>query len=564
MAEILSEAGRHKQNQRLVALRNIRQPRYNHWRDIVRYVVPYAGRFMVSERDQAVNRFQDIIDETGAQAVVIVKSSLMSLRTNPSVQWFRSQTPDEELNLYLPVRKWLWGADAMARRIIDKSRSNIALPHLYGETAVFGTGASIVVNDFHKVIRHNLLTAGEFLIATNSHGEVDTLYREFQMSVIELVQEFGEENLSDTAKRLYNGKTRSNWDTLISVVHAIEPRMRAERDGDPRMSKNMPWKSTYFESASTEKKYLRVMGHHSFPCIVPRWEVNGGDFWGEGPGTMALGSVRELQEVQLQKAKVIDYQSDPPVQIPSGMKGKDGDFLPGGRIPYDQNNPNGGVRNAFDVPMRLDYAQSNIDDVRGRINKSFFVDRLQPITDISDTTLRTATEIRQRQAEGLIVLGPVDFRFRDELDNKLLDIIYARMFEENLLPPPPPELNGMPLDIEFMGPLAQALKNSQAMAVSDFRRHLGEIADLTQSTGVLDGYDGDADRDRISDMLGIDPALIVPGEQIALIRQARAETEKAQAQIEAMAVQAKTAKDMAGADTSTQNALTDVMAGISG
>ena len=86
---------------------------------------------------------KDIIDETGAQAVVIVKSGLMSLRTNPSVQWFRSQTPDEDLNLYMPVRKWLWKLDAMARRILVKSRSNIALPHPYGEAAVFGTSPKL-------------------------------------------------------------------------------------------------------------------------------------------------------------------------------------------------------------------------------------------------------------------------------------------------------------------------------------------------------------------------------------------------------------------------------------
>lgn len=562
MVEIQSEAQRHTQQHRLSALKKIRMPRYNHWRDITQSLIPYAGRYMTSERDSAVNRYQDIIDETGIHAVHTLRSGMMSMRTNPAVPWFKSQTPDQDLNLFLPVRKWLFAADAMARRIMAKSNTNVALPTLYSESATFGTAATIVVDDFKTVIHHHVLTAGEFLIATDSRGRVNTLYREFQMSVIELVGEFGIENVSDTVKNLYNGSTRSGWDALVPVVHAIEPRPPAEREGDERLNKNMPWKSTYFEASGDGKKFLRVNGHRNFPCIVPRWDLSGGDFWGEGPGTMALGSVRELQEMQLSKAKVIDYQSDPPLQIPAGMKGRDRALLPGGRVPHDQTTPYGGVRSAFEVPMRLDYAQLNIEDVRSRINKSYHVDLFQPISAISDTTLRTAEEIMQRRAEGLVILGPVDFRQRDELDNPLLEIIFARMFEENLLPPPPPELNGMPLDIEFIGPLAQALKNQQAQAVSSFRRHMGEIQVFQPN--VVDGYDGDADRDRISDMLGIDPALIVPGEQVALVRKARAEAEQAQAQIEAGAVQGKTVKDLSGANTSEQNALTDMMAGASG
>jgi hypothetical protein len=487
---------------------------------------------------------------------------MMSVRTNPAVPWFRSQTPDTDLNLFLPVRHWFWKADAMARRILQKSRSNIALPHLYGESGVFGTGASIVVNDFDTVIHHHLLTAGEYVIATDARSRVNTLYREFQMTVYELVEEFGIDKVSKTVKGLFDAKGKSNWDSLVDVVHAIEPRSPAEREGDSRLSKNMPWKSCYFEPGNDQDQYLRVSGHTYFPCIVPRWDVVGGDAWGEGPGTQALGSTRELQESQLIKARVMDHQGDPSLQVPAGTKGRDRDLLPGGRFPYDQNTPHGGVRNTHEVPLPLDFAQTNIEDVRARIKESFLVPLFQPLAAISDTTLRTAEEIIERRAESLTILGPTDFRYRDEQDQPLLDIIFTRMIEENLLPPPPPELSGMPIDIEYIGPLAQALKNDQAQKVSAFRRHLGEIA--TFQPNVVDGYDGDADRDRISDMLGIDPSLIVPGEQVALIRQANAEAEKAAAQMEAMSTQAATAKDMAAASTTDQSVLTDLMAGASG
>ena len=49
---------------------------------------------------------------------------------------------------------------------------------------------------------------------------------------------------------------------------------------------------------------------------------------------------------------------------------------------------------------------------------------------------------------------------------------------------------------------------------------------------VLDKFDSDAWADGYADMLGVDPSLIVPGQQVAKIRQARAEAQQAAAQAE--------------------------------
>ena len=70
--------------------------------------------------------------------------------------------------------------------------------------------------------------------------------------------------------------------------------------------------------------------------------------------------------------------------------------------------------------------------------------------------------------------------------------------------------------------------------------------------------------DNVSILNVIDPELIVPGDKVALIRQARAEAQQQQAQAEQMAQSAAAAKDLAAADTSQQNALTDVTRAFSG
>ena len=59
-------------------------------------------------------------------------------------------------------------------------------------------------------------------------------------------------------------------------------------------------------------------------------------------------------------------------------------------------------------------------------------------------------------------------------------------------------------------------------------------------------------------MLGIDPDLIVSSQQVALVRQQRADAQQAQQQAEMMQQQAATAGQLANIDTSKQSALTDI------
>lgn len=81
---------------------------------------------------------------------------------------------------------------------------------------------------------------------------------------------------------------------------------------------------------------------------------------------------------------------------------------------------------------------------------------------------------------------------------------------------------------------------------------------------MLDKFDADKWADEYADALGISPTLIVPGDQVVLIRQQRAQQQQA-AQQAAMAEQAAgAAAKLGGVDTSQPNALTDTMAAFSG
>ena len=128
--------------------------------------------------------------------------------------------------------------------IFTKSNTYRTLHGIYEELGAFGTGGSLILPDYKTAIHHYPVTIGEYAIGQDYQGRVNTMFREFQKTVSEIVREFGYNNCSTTVKNLYD---RGNLDSWITLIHAVEPRDDRERDKGKRDSKNMAYKSCYFE-----------------------------------------------------------------------------------------------------------------------------------------------------------------------------------------------------------------------------------------------------------------------------------------------------------------------------
>jgi len=410
--------------------------------------------------------------------------------------------------------------------------------------------------DFNNIIHHYTLTCGEYCIATNYQGQVDTVYREYEKTVAEVVQEFGRENCSTTVRNMYD---RGSFDQWVPIIHAIEP--RALRDTRKRDNLNMPYASYHFEVGGDNNKFLRESGFKVFPAVAPRWQTTGGDIYGNSPGMEALGDVKQLQHEQLRKAQAIDYQVRPPLQVPTSMKNRDVETLPGGVSFVDANSPSGGIKSAFEVNLNLQYLLNDIMDCRERIRGAFYADLFLMLANATDTRM-TATEVAERHEEKLLMLGPVLERLHNELLSPLIDMTFTRMVEAGVLLPPPPELQGMELSVEFVSMLAQAQRAIGTNSVDRFVGNLGVVAGMKPE--VLDKFNGDAWVDAYSDMLGVDPNMIVAGDQVAMLRDQRNQAMAAKEQMAAMQQQAATAKDLAAAKTVEPSALTNVIDMYSG
>jgi hypothetical protein len=546
----MSQTELDKLNQRWQVLKNERSSWWQHWSELSRYLLPRNGRYFVNDRDKGWQRNNALYDSTASRALRVLAAGMMSGMTSPSRPWFKLAVSDPELMAQQNVKIWLNKVTEQVQDVLARSNAYRVLHMLYEELGAFGTGAALMADDYQNILHLHPFTIGEYAIATDWKGDVVTLYREFDKTAAEIVAEFGYENCSTTVQNLVKNQQQDSW---VTLRHAIEP--RSERLSSKRDAANMPFRSVYWETGNATK-VIRESGFQTFPCLVPRWATQGGDIYDNSPGMEALGDVKQLQAQQFRKSQAIDYQANPPLQLPSSMKNRENQLFPGGISYYDAATASQGVKTAFEVNLNLQYLLEDIQDVRGRINSAFYADLFMMISEQNQSM--TATEVAERHEEKMLMLGPVVERLNNELLDPLLENTFTRLLQGGLLPVPPPELQGHNLNIEYVSLLAQAQKAVALNGIDRFVLNLGHIASIKPE--VLDKFDADHWADLYSDKLSIDPELVIAGQQLALIRQQRNQQAQAAQQQTALQQGSETLKNLGQTPTQSGSVAGDALA----
>lgn len=532
---------------RKVALDAERDTWLPEWKDITSYIAPWRGRYQTADanRNKHSAKTKNIYDMCATRAHGVLEAGLMAGNTSPARPWFRLKTPDDALNEYHAVRVWLDDVSKILRLIFAKSNTYKMLRATYAELSLFSVSASIMDRSFNTVVHHNWLTAGEYSVGANDEGRVDTISREFSMTVEQLVAKFGYDNCSKFVRDQYD---RFNYNKPVDVLHLIEP--RKDRNPYGKTSKDKPFKSCYYELKGTEDNTLRESGYDRFPALVPRWMLaTSTDLYGAGPGSIALPHVKQLQQMQLRKAQAIDYQTRPPLQLPSSLTHKPYNLLPGGNTFVSDTSQQGGIRTAFEAQLDIQALLLDIQDVRKQIKDVFFEELFLMLAN-DDRSGVTAYEIARRHEEKLLMLGPVLENLYGECLEPLVEDTFIFALQDGVLPPPPPEMQGQELSIEFVSTLAQA---QRAVGMQSVDRLLGAVGNIAQiRPEAVDKLDIDKIIDEYADAYGVDPSLVIANDKVVVIRQKRAELEAAQQQQAALPGAARAARDLseAGVDPS--------------
>lgn len=527
-----------------------------HWKDISDFMLPRKGRYLSSdseESNQGDKKHQHIINGSGHDALRIVAAGLQGGLTSPSRPWFVLAHPDQKMMELPAVKEWLYAVQVSMLNVFERSNFYGSLHGGYKELAAFGVHANLIEEDFKTVIRCRPFTIGEYMLSLNSQYRPDTLYRRFELTTRQLVQEFGGENVSQMVREAYNSNQMEN---KYFIVHLIEPNeKRILSRGDQSA---MEYKSIYFEESGDADEVLREGGYKTMPFVAPRWDVTGVDTYGGCPGMDALGDVKQLQKMEEKKLKALDKMIDPPVNAPAAMKGKSVNLVPGGVNYYEPSQGNQGVVPSYQVRPDLQNIAFEIDRVEQRIRRFFFNDLFLMIANDQRSGV-TATEVARKHEEKMMMLGPILERLQAEMLDPIIERTFSIMTNIGILPPPPKELEGQDIKIEYVSLLAQAQKLVSTASIEQTVGFVGNLAGVNPN--VLDKVDFDEAVDQYANAVGVAPKIIRSDAEAAEIRQQREAKIAEQQQMEQSMQMAQGAKLLSETQMGEKSALENMMEG---
>lgn len=495
------------------------------WKELGEFILPRRPRDLVSDVNKGDRRSSKIIDSTATLAARTLRSGMMSLYTSPARPWFKLATSIGELAENQAVNGWLYEVNRRMNDLLGRTNIYNVLPILYGDMAVFATGAILVEEDEKDYLRFYSLPIASYCIGVDATGRVNMFAREFALSVRQTIEMFGEDAVS---RNVADAMKRGDTETLVAIKHIIMPK---EAAGDGPVS-SKPFVSVYYESVGdSSRPPLKVGGHRYFPVLAGRWELTGGDAYGtSSPGIMSLGDIKQLQLGERRTMQAIDKMINPPLQAPGHLRTAAVSLMPGSVTYVDARDGRDGVRPIHDVTPRIQEMEVKQEQARSRIEDAFYV-RMILMMSNSDRREITAREIEERSEEKLLMIGPVLGQINQDILDPLIDIVFNVMQRRGLIPEPPQELAGSELKVEYTSVLAQAQRMVGIGGVERFAQFASGLA--TVNPAVLDKLNLDQMLDVYGDMASVPPGLLVDDEQVAAIRQQRAQMQQTMQQAEA-------------------------------
>lgn len=536
------------------------------WTEIRDNLLPDRGRYLDGDSSMDTNdgrkKRANILTATAERAVANLAAGLKSYLTTPSSPWFKLSMEDQEFNDDYNVNVWLDQVTDLLHRVFIKSNFYDALHNTYIEFAGFGTGCMLMLTDEINTLNCKALTAGEYQLATDSRGKVDVLVRKINMTVDNIVDEFGEDKLPDaikSAKR--NGQHTQRFWIRHAIVPAdgrldIKPPMLDNGFGDIEPARYI---EVYYTDQGDEygRQVLRIGGYLENPIIAPRWNVISNNVYGtECPGMVALGDIKMLYSMVNQELIATYKLVDPPVW--SNNDAAVFNTLPGG-----VSNAVGAFGNQqsmgplYQINPDLNAIDAMVEKTKREIETTFF-NHLFLLVAQDESDRKTAFEVARIQEEKMSMLGPMIERINNMLDDAI-DRALAISFRQGLVPEPPEELGDEELEIEYISLLAQAQKTSSLRSIDSLLAFTERAVAINPEIGRL--WDWERSLNFYRTGSGAPTEVLKSPEVLEAEAAAAAQQQQQQEALAMGQAMAAGAKDLASAHLGEDTALDAVLAG---
>lgn len=464
---------------RFDSLRAIRSNYESTWDEITEYVLPSRGSYShLRSNTPAERRDRKVLDITGIVAARTLAAKVITEMTSAGDRWFDFRMEDPELDRLEPVRRFLYEVSDKAYAILQ---DDWRLPHIEVTTDWIGYGTAclfvqeVECDEGDKELVFKSIPVTELFIAEDFKGKPDTVFRNFQLPIRQIAQEFGVDKFTKELMDCLDKDPDKTFE-IIHAVHASDNYIK-----DAKMKDNMKYKSCYV--MRDQKILLSEGGFKSMPFIVFRFWKRTGEPYGGSPAWDALSDIRMINVMSETALRSFQMEAFPPL-----LAASDGVIMPLKTIPNGVNiggmSPDGKrLVEPLVTGSKTQLAFEVLEQRRQAIRNAFFVD---PLIN-RENSIRTAAEVQKRASEELNGIGPFVNRFEQEylepLLERVLDFVLENMIDKEKIPK---EIQGKKAEIEYTAPLARTQRAKQLDSTVTFLQLLQTVAQADPSIlGVL-------------------------------------------------------------------------------
>lgn len=549
------------------------------WNDLWQYCGEYIhGRKQnfTEFNDEGTFLNREVFDSTGPKANRKMAASLIGILWQAGGKSIQLNPP-RALEKNKEVQKFFeWMTEEVTEALDDpKAGLNLALEEYMIDQGCFGTSG---VGCFEgkkeqSKLRFNAWGIDEIAIEEGENGFVRTIYREFEVSVLQAVEDYGYDSLSEATRKLFDDQKMTD---KVRMLHIIAPR----NEKDPGMKGNLAMDFMSLTLEIKNKHEVKESGYEEMPVPISRFYKRKSEMYGRSPAMDALPDILELNATKEARISAIEKSMDPPLGVYD-------DSIVGN----EEVNTSARALNVFTASTRLgtrnpvfplftvetlSEVYRSVESLEQSINEHFNIDRL---LDFNNETQMTLGEAQMRDRIRSQSLGSLFNRQINELFTPLIERAVAVLFRNGHLgvldgsaeeaeqikagkkPMVIPATVARLLEsgeefysLKYLTPAARMMETAEAEGVMRAWEFAGMVGQLRPD--IYDNLDADESLKIISRNAGAPTTILIDDDTVKKMRDQRAEAMAAQQKLETMRQGAETVETIGKAGNQVKEAAT--------
>ena len=538
------------------------QDRKNDWLEWLLWTTPHRAKHLLGLKNQDKVGGYPILDGTHILSHRSFVAGFLEGNTSASRPWMRYQHPDPDRNRFLPNREYLDLATSRVQSYLSNSNFYHQAGQFYYDFGAVNTGCHIF-KKFSNGLHVYTLMPGSYFPIVDALNEPVVVIREFSCHAMALVNRYGTRkdgkwDWSKFSLMVRNLFEKSDTTVMIECVE-IFCKNKNLNINEPIGGTSRQWVNVTYETGQSfgngfaaqgfipqpkDATYLEIGYSTRRPFIAGKSHGDGP--YGEmGPTTSAINLIRSANKKAISKDIALEKMLDPTTQGPAHIRKSYLTTQARKHIPLDATAmAQGGLRTVFEVNPAIGALAADVQDVRSQIEKFYYADFLLYLTNNPKT--RTAEEVREIVTEKQSVIGPnlqtLNWSYNAPIAEYMLDFI---LHEDPYMPPPPDDLQGEAIGVEFTSVFAQVQKAFDLPQINEYVQRWMNIAQLNPA--AWDNINLDILAKTYEDRFYLPAGLNNPQSKVDAMREQAARQQQQQQMIDAIPAAAGASLDGAKA-----------------